>query len=59
LTISGAAEIDRANTIGSLDAGKKGDVVFPAIFELIPKRRASTLLSEMKVSDLLKKTASR
>ena len=38
LTINGAAAIDRANTIGSLDVGKKGDVVileFPS-YRFIP-----------------------
>lgn len=38
LTINGAAAIDRADTIGSIDVGKKGDVVileFPS-YEYIP-----------------------
>lgn len=38
LTINGAAALDRANAIGSIDAGKKGDVIvleFPS-YEFIP-----------------------
>ena len=38
LTINGAAALDRADTIGSIDAGKKGDVIvleFPS-YEFIP-----------------------
>ena len=38
LTINGAAALDRADTIGSIDAGKQGDLVvleFPS-YEYIP-----------------------
>jgi imidazolonepropionase len=56
LTINGAAALDRANQIGSLDAGKKGDVVileFPS-YTYIPYHLAvSTVEKVIKQGNLV------
>ena len=56
LTINGAAALDRADTIGSIDAGKKGDVIvleFPS-YEFIPYHTGvSTVEKVVKYGNLV------
>jgi len=56
LTINGAAALDRANAIGSIDAGKKGDVIvleFPS-YEFIPYHTGvSTVEKVVKYGNLV------
>jgi len=56
LTINGAAALDRADTIGSIDVGKRGDIVileFPS-YEYIPYHVAvSTVEKVVKDGNLV------